>query len=77
MKKPRVLLPCIKKNTRLIVNGFPMHLKGSTGKQLILQGAVQLCLDKEMAVYLKKVSNYLEENAQRRDKRTYLEVRAF
>ena len=77
LKKPRVLLPCIKKNTRLIVNGFPMHLKGSTGKQLILQGAVQLCLDKEMAVYLKKVSKYLEENAQRRDKRTYLEVRAF
>jgi CRISPR-associated endonuclease Csn1 len=77
LKKPRVLLPCIKKNTRLIVNGFPMHLKGSTGKQLILQGAVQLCLDKEMAVYLKKVTKYLEENAQRRDKRTYLEVRAF
>lgn len=36
-----------------------------------------MCLDKEMAVYLKKVTKYLEENAQRRDKRTYLEVRAF
>ncbi len=76
LKNPRVLIPCIKKNARLVVNGFPMHLKGSTGKQLILQGAVQLCLDKEKAPYLKKVTKYLEDNAQRRDKRTLLEVRA-
>ncbi len=75
LKNPHVIIPCIKKNARLIINGFPMHLKGSTGKQLILQGAVQLCLDKEKASYLKKITKYLEENAQRRDKRTLLEVR--
>ncbi|MCI8665639.1 MAG: type II CRISPR RNA-guided endonuclease Cas9 [Dorea sp.] len=77
LKNPRVIIPCIKKNARLIVNGFPMHLKGSTGKQLILQGAVQLCLDTDRAVYLKKVTKYLEENAQRRDKKSLLEIRAF
>lgn len=75
LKNPRVILPCIKKNARLVINGFPMHLKGSTGKQLILQGAVQLCLDDGQVVYLKKVTKYLEENAGRKDKRTLLEVR--
>lgn len=75
LKNPRVIISCIKKNACLIVNGFPMHLKGSTGKQLILQGAVQLCLDMEKVKYLKKVTKYLEENAKRRDKRTLLEVR--
>lgn len=75
LKNPQILIPCIKKNARLVINGFPMHLKGSTGKQLILQGAVQLCLNPENVTYLKKVTKYLEENAQRRDKRTLLEVR--
>ncbi len=75
LKNPRILISCIKKNARLVINGFPMHLKGSTGKQLILQGAVQLCLDDEKVVYLKKVTNYLEENARRKDKRTLLEVK--
>ncbi len=75
LKNPRVIIPRIKKNACLIVNGFPMHLKGSTGKQLILQGAAQLCLDMDKAAYLKKVTKYLEENAKRRDKRELLEVR--
>ena len=75
LKDPKVLIPCIKKNARLVINGFPMHLKGSTGKQLILQGTVQLCMDLDKTVYLKKVMKYLAENAQRRDKRTLLEVR--
>ena len=75
LKNPRILLPCIKKNARLVIDGFPMHLKSSTGKQLGLQGAVQLCLAPEYTAYLKKVTKYLEENAQRRDKRALLEVR--
>ena len=75
LKNPRVIIPCIKKNAYLIVNGFPMHLKGSSGKQLKLQGAIQLCLDMENVAYLKKVTKYLEDNVQRRDKRTLLEVK--
>ena len=75
LKNPRVIIPCIKKNACLIVNGFPMHLKGSSGKQLKVQGAVQLCLDKEITAYLKKIIKYLEDNAQRRDKRNFLEVK--
>lgn len=75
LKNPHIIIPCIKKNARLVINGFPVHLKGSTGKQLALQGAVQLCLSPEYVSYLKKVTKYLEENAQRRDKRMLLEVR--
>lgn len=75
LKNPRIILPCIKKNARLVINGYPMHLKGSTGKQLILQGAVQLCIDPKDNVYLKKITKYLEENAQRKDKKSLLEVR--
>lgn len=72
--EPRIILKCIKKNARLIVNGFPMHLKGSTGKQLILQGAVQLCIDLEATKYLKRITKYLEENAIRKDKKMLLQL---
>ncbi len=75
LRNPRIILPCIKKNAKLVINGFPMHLKSSTGKQLSLQGAVQLCIDADQAGYLKKVTKYLEENAQRRDRRSVLEIR--
>lgn len=75
LKNPRIVLPCIKKRAKMIIDGFPMHIKGSTGKQLILQGAVQLCLDLDKTVYLKKVIKYLEENAKRKDKKEMLEVK--
>lgn len=75
--EPRIVMPCIKKNTKLVINGFPMHLKGSTGKQLILQGAVQLCLDDMWTAYIKKVEKYITENAQRRDKSKLLQVNSY
>lgn len=75
--EPRVILPCIKKNARLVINGFPMHLKGSTGMQLKLQVAVQLCLSNESTAYLKKIMKYVNENAKRKDKRTLLQVNPY
>ena len=45
-----------------IVDGFPMHLKGSTGLQLKLQGAVQLILESDMVIYLKKLMKFVNEN---------------
>lgn len=72
--EPRIVIPCIKKNAKLVINGFPMHLKGSTGKQLILQGAVQLCLDDMWMAYMKKIEKYINENAQRKDKSKLLQV---
>lgn len=62
LKEPKIILKCIKKNALLVVNGFPMHLKGSTGTQLILHGAVQLILDSDTVIYLKKVMKFVNEN---------------
>lgn len=74
---PRIVIPCIKKNAKLVIDGFPMHLKGTTGKQLILQNAVQLCIDSENTEYLKKVTKYLEANAKRSDKKTLLTANVY
>lgn len=76
LKNPRILISCIKKNARMVVNGFPMHLKGRTDNRLLLQGAVQLCLNPDKVVYLKKITKYLEDNTKRKDKRALLEVKA-
>ena len=75
--EPRIIIPCIKKNTRMVIDGFPMHIKGSTGAQLIFQGAVQLCLDSRSTIYVKKIIKYLEENAKRKDKRISLPVTSY
>lgn len=74
LKKPRVILSQIKKDTCLVINRFPMHLRGTTGKQLILQGAVQLCLDGEFELYLKKIEKYIKRNQERTDKKKLLEI---
>lgn len=76
LNEPRIIIPCIKKNARLVVNGFPMHLKGSTGIKLILQGSVQLVLANKYVEYLKKIEKYLAANAQRREKKL-LEINSF
>lgn len=74
LKEPRVVLPKIKKNALLVVNGFPMHLRSTTGKQLKMQGAIQMCIDYEYIEYIKKLEKYLEANAKRSDKKTLLKI---
>lgn len=63
LKEPEILLPRIKKDALLIINGFPMHLRGTTGKQLLLQCAVQLILDEPYERYLKKIERYIQRNS--------------
>lgn len=74
LKNPRVILGQIKKDTCLVINRFPMHLRGRTGNRLILQGAVQLCLDEEFERYLKKIEKYIQRNLERTDKKKLLEI---
>ena len=62
LKNPSILLPKIKKDTLFVVNGFPMHLRGTTGKQLVFQCAVQLLLDDKYEIYLKNIEKYLLRN---------------
>lgn len=74
LKEPKILLNRIKKNALLIVNGFPMNLRGSSGSQLILQGAVQLILDPDTVIYLKKVMKFVNENTINKNK---LEINSY
>ncbi len=59
LRNPKILIPKIKKDALLVINGFPMHLRGTTGTQLSLQGAVQLILDPEYETYYKKIEKFL------------------
>lgn len=74
LKKPRILLPVIKKGCLISVNGFPMNLNGSTGSQLILQGAVQLCVSNTEAEYIKRLEKYESDNQTRTDKKIELKI---
>lgn len=65
---PRIILNKIKKDTLFVIDRFPMHLRGTTGKQLLFQGAVQLCLEEEDVRYLKKLEKYLQRNAEYKGK---------
>ena len=68
----KVILPKIKKNAYMIVNGYPMHIRGTNEKMVIFQGAVQLVLDEELQVYLKKIEKYIKRNSERKDKKSLL-----
>ena len=74
LEKPHIVISKIKKNAKLILDGFPMHLTGHNGKYLGMQVAVQLVMEKEDEKYLKKISKYLERNRNRKDKKVYLPI---
>ena len=51
---PIVKIPRIKKNALLIINGFPMHLKGTNDGQILLQVGIQLSLKNEIISIINK-----------------------
>lgn len=59
----RVIIPCIKYNTLISINGFRMHIscKSSGGKNLVCKPAVQLALGYTYEKYIKHISNYLNK----------------
>lgn len=74
LNNPKVILKKIKKNSLMVVNKFPMNLRGSTGCQLLLQCAVQLALSLEDTMYLKKIEKYINRNLERTDKKILLKL---
>lgn len=79
LKNVKIIIPKIRKNAYLIIDGFPMHLRGTTGigKQLSLQGAVQLLMPQKWEEYIKKLEKYIERNSSRTDKRTILLINEY
>ena len=63
--KPEIKIPKIKKYSLFKINGFPMHISGRTGKQLIFYGAGQLCIADDVADYLKKALKYETDIAEK------------
>jgi len=51
----------IKKNACIVVDGFPMRIRGANEKQLLLKNAVQLVIDKEFVGVIKKIEKFLEK----------------
>lgn len=74
LKNPRVILKKIKKDACIVINRFPMHLRGKNERTLLFQGGVQLCLSEEQEWYLKKVEKYVQRNQMRLDKKKLLEL---
>jgi CRISPR-associated endonuclease Csn1 len=76
LNEPRIIIPVIKKNSKIVIDGFPMYLTGNDGKRLEVHCAVQLCLDIEYQLYLKRVTKYVDENTKRPDKNKLLMINA-
>lgn len=53
----------IKKNACIVVDGFPMRIRGAKEKQFSLKNVVQLVLDKTMVATIHKIEKYLEKRS--------------
>ncbi|WP_253677710.1 Cas9 endonuclease PAM-interacting domain-containing protein [Treponema sp. OMZ 788] len=50
----KILVPKIKINSLLKINGFPCHITGKTGDSFVLRPAVQFCCSNDDVLYFKK-----------------------
>ncbi len=64
----KVIIPCIKYNSCVEVNGFRMHLskKSNGGTTLGYKPAVQLILGADKEAYVKSIAKYLAEKSDRK-----------
>jgi CRISPR-associated endonuclease Csn1 len=62
LKDVEIRLPKIKINTLFVVDGYPMHLSGKTGKRLAMKNGVQLCISPEEMQIVKKIENVVEKS---------------
>lgn len=60
LEDPIVLIPRIKKNALLSIDGFRLQISSRTGDRLICMNANQLVLSQEQTAYIKKLSKYAE-----------------
>lgn len=57
----KIIIPCVKYNALISIDGFRMHIssKSGGGVTLVCKPAIQLVLSQKQEVYVKKISNYL------------------
>lgn len=63
---PLIIINKIKFDSLLYLDGYPMHITGRTGNQLIFKSAVQFYVDQQSQMYLRRVLRYKEK--QKNDK---------
>ena len=63
MTNVKILVPKIKKNTLMIINGFAMRIRGESGsRDLVFKAAKQLHLDNESLELVRRIEKYVEKN---------------
>ena len=72
--EPRVLIPKIKVKSLFAIEGYPMHISGRTGEQIMFWGAVELVLIAEQESYVKKICKYVDRNKKANIKGGYLPI---
>jgi CRISPR-associated endonuclease Csn1 len=57
----KIIIPCVKYNALISIDGFRMHLssKSGGGVTLVCKPAIQLVVSQKQEKYIKKISNYL------------------
>ena len=61
----KIIVPKIKENTLMVVEGFPMRIRGESGtggKDILFKASKQLHLDEENAEMVRLIEKYLEKN---------------
>ncbi len=61
--KPTIIIPRVKINALLEIEGVRLHLSGRSGSQLSYKGANQLCIGLENEAYFKKVIKHVNKTS--------------
>lgn len=59
LEEPRIILPRIRFKTLIKRNGMLLRISGRTGKRIMVDNAVQLCLGIHWENYIRHLENYL------------------
>ncbi|MEG1946824.1 MAG: type II CRISPR RNA-guided endonuclease Cas9 [Lachnospiraceae bacterium] len=68
LSEPVIIVKKIKMQSLINVDGYFLHLTGRSGNQLIVNNAVQMCLDFQHQRYVKKIEKFLARRVESKGK---------
>ena len=63
LRNVKVLIPVIKKNTLIVMDGYPMRIRGESGSNLLFKSNCQLILDEENEETVRRIEKWSEKAA--------------
>ncbi len=63
LKKVVILRPCIKKNSLILVDGYPMRISGVSGEDLLFKNGLQPVFNRHEDM-IRRIEKYLDKNAE-------------